>query len=167
MKKLTFPGALLLLLLGTGVAGLHAKTLRIPEDKPVLSVDVPSSWETDDLEKGVQVKSADGEAQIFFEVTSAKKIDALIDENIDYLKENKVVIDESTKQESDFEFPGMKGKTLTWDAKDEFGPESVALVFGKVSDSKMLMITYWVTKKSEKKHGDEIAKVMNSVTVLK
>lgn len=164
MKKVTFLTALLLL--GVG-ASLQAKTIRIPEDKPVISVDIPSTWETEDLDKGVQTKSPDGEAQIFFEVISAKKIGALIDENINYLKENKVVIDESTRKENDFELPGIKGKTLTWDAKDEFGPESVALVFGKVSDSKMLMITYWVTKQSEKKHGEELAKVMNSVAVIK
>ena len=164
MKKTALLATLLLATLGGSAS---AKTIRIPEDKPVISVNIPSSWETDDLDKGVQCKSADGEAQIFFEVTSAKKIDALIDENVDYLKENKVIIDESTKKESEFEIDGMAGHVLSWDGKDEFGPEHVALVFGKVSDSKMLMITYWVTKKTEKKNGAEITAVMDSVKLLK
>ncbi len=81
MKRiLTLASCLALPLL---VATLSAKTIKIPEDDPAVSVDVPDTWEPENTDEGIVVESADKEARVFFEVTEAKGADARLDENID------------------------------------------------------------------------------------
>ena len=68
------------------VPTLSAKTIKIPEGDAVVSVDVPDSWGPENTEKGVAVESADKEATVFFEVTSAKGTDALLQEECGLVK---------------------------------------------------------------------------------
>jgi hypothetical protein len=53
---------------------------------------------------GIACESPDKVATIFIEVTSAKGVDALIDENIDWLtKDQGVQLDKASEQKQDFE----------------------------------------------------------------
>lgn len=74
-------------------ASAFAKTIKLPEDSPVVSVNVPDSWKPEDTEQGITSESPDGEATVMFEIADAKSMDALIDENTNWFKEQKVVID--------------------------------------------------------------------------
>jgi hypothetical protein len=142
-----------------------AGIVKVPKDSPAITVDIPDSWEPEDTDKGIACESPDKEATVFFEVTSAKKIDALIDENIDWLmKDQKVDIDKSSQKSGEFEANGMKWKTLAWDGKSEdWGPANIMLAFGDAGKGKVVMITYWVTKKGEAKHGKQLTQILDSV----
>jgi hypothetical protein len=79
-----------------------AGTLNIPEDKPAISVDIPDSWKPETTDKGIACESPDKVATIFFEVTSAKGLEALIDENVDWLtKDQGVQLDKASEQTGD------------------------------------------------------------------
>jgi hypothetical protein len=161
MKKslfLTF--GLTLSLLAANASG---RTLKVPEDKPVISVTIPDGWKHDTSEKGVTCQSTDDEAALFFEVTSAKGTDALIDENLEVLKDQHLTIDKSTQKTSEFEANGMKWSTVGWDGKDDSGPETVLLAFADVGNGNVLMVTYWVTKKAEKEQKEVINKILDSM----
>ncbi len=148
MKKVTFAAACLLSFpLFAGV--VSAKTVKIPEEKPAASVNIPDSWKPEDLDEGVKCLSPDGEAQIFFEVTDAKGLDALIDENVKFLEEQKVKITKGSEQTTDLDASGLPGKMIAWDGKSEFGEESIRMYFVNLGKDKIMMITYWVTKKAE------------------
>ena len=62
-----------------------AGTVNIPQDDPAVSVDIPDSWKPEETDKGIACESPDKVATIFFEVTSGSGLDALIDENVDWL----------------------------------------------------------------------------------
>ena len=143
-----------------------AELVKLPKgSSPVVSVNIPDKWEPEDTDKGVVCESPDKEATIFFEVTSAKKIDALIDENVEWLtSDQKVEIDKSTQKSNDFEAGGMSWKSLAWEGKsEEWGPASIILAFADTGNGKVLMVTYWVTKKGEAKHGKQLATILDSV----
>src|SRR5580704_1591516 len=103
MKKIATPfAALPLFLLLTSLA--PAGTVNIPEDKPAISVDIPDSWKPEQTDKGIACESPDKVATVFFEVTSAKGQDALIDENVDWLTQDQgVQIDKTSEQKQEFE----------------------------------------------------------------
>jgi len=63
----------------------YASTVNIPQDNPAVSVDIPDSWKPEETDKEVACESPDKVATIFFEVTSSSGLDALIDENVDWL----------------------------------------------------------------------------------
>ena len=150
------------------IAPLSAKVIKIPEGNPVVSIDVPDSWGPENTEKGVAVESSDKEATVFFEVTSAKGTDALLDENIAWLKDQKVSIDQSSKSEKDFKTASMSWSRISWDGtSEEWGPATIGFAFSDVGNGKVLVVTYWITKKGWEKHDGELSKIFDSVKKLK
>ena len=150
------------------IAPLSAKVIKIPEGDAVVSVDVPDSWGPENTEKGVAVESSDKEATVFFEVTSAKGTDALLDENIAWLKDQKVSIDQSSKSEKDFKTASMSWSRISWDGtSEEWGPATIGFAFSDVGNGKVLVVTYWITKKGWEKHDGELSKIFDSVKKLK
>jgi hypothetical protein len=150
------------------VATLPAKEIKIPEDKPAVSVTVPDSWGPEETDHGVAVESADKEATVFFEVTDAKGTDALLTENIDWLKDQKVTINEASKSEKDFKTTGMSWSRISWDGtSEEWGPATIGFAFSDIGNGKVLVVTYWITKKGWEKHDGELTKIFDSVSKLK
>ena len=150
------------------IATLSAKIIKIPEGDAVVSVDVPDSWGPESTEKGVAVESSDKEATVFFEVTNAKGTDALLDENITWLKDQKVSIDQSSKSEKDFKTASMSWSRISWDGtSEEWGPATIGFAFADVGNGKVLVVTYWITKKGWEKHDGELSKIFDSVKKLK
>jgi hypothetical protein len=151
----------------TGLAS--AGTLNIPEDKPAISVDVPDSWKPEETDKGIACESPDKVATIFLEVTSFKGLDALIDENIDWLtKDQGVRIDKSSEQRQEFEAGDVEWKRISYsgDSK-EWGPATVGFAFTDGGDGKIVTVTYWITKKDQEKHFPAIERIFESVKRLR
>jgi hypothetical protein len=147
---------------------LSAKVIKIPEEDSVVSVDAPDSWSPETTDKGVVTESADKEATVFFEVTSAKGTDALLDENIAWLKDQKVSIDQASKSEKDFKTSSMSWSRISWDGtSEEWGPATIGFAFADVGNGKVLVVTYWITKKGWEKHDSELTKIFDSVKKIK
>ena len=143
---------------------VSAGTIKLPEKNPLVSFEAPDAWHPEDTDKGFSCESPDSEATVIFEVTSAKGLEALIDENIEWLAEQKVTIDKSSKVSKDFKAAGMDWSVIGWDGKnDEYGPASIRFGFVDIGKGKILMITYWVTKKGESRHQDTLNNMFDSV----
>ena len=163
--KITVPIAAILLLSLAGIS--HAKTLKLPEDKPAVQVAVPDSYKPEESDNGYTCESKDEAVTMYFETTPMKGMDALIDENVDYLVKQGVKIDSDSKKTKDFEANGMKVGSITWDGKQKgYGDETVTMYFIKLDADTMFIITYWVTKKGEQAHADEISKIFDSIKPL-
>jgi hypothetical protein len=142
-----------------------AGTVNVPEDKPAVSVEIPDSWKPEETDKGIACESPDKVATIFFEVTSAKGLEALIDENVDWLtKDQGVELDKASEQKQEFETTNLQWKRISWSGTSkEWGPATVGFVFTDGGDGKVLTVTYWITKKDAEKHFPTIEKIFESV----
>lgn len=166
MKKLLILALCLSIL--PAAATLSAKTVKIPADEPSVSIDVPDSWKPEETEHGTATESADGEATVFFEVTDAKGMDSLLDENIEWLKEQKVTINEDTKSEKDFKSKSMSWSRIAWEGTSkEWGPAVIGFAFSDIGNGKLVVVTYWITKKGFEKHEADIDKIFDSVKKTK
>jgi len=162
MKK-TFSLILSLAVALVAVNVASAKTLKVPEKKAVISVEIPDSWTVEELDKGVSVESKDKVVTVFFEITGAKGLDKLLDETIDWLKEQKVKIDESSKKEADFKVEGMDFSRISWKgSNEEWGKSDIAFIFGDLGNGKIVVITYWLPESGLDKHIPAINKMFDS-----
>ena len=147
-----------------------AKNIEIPESGPVVSVNIPESWEPENTERGVACESPDKVATIFFEIANSEKaVNALIDENFDWLvNDQKVKINSGSQQEKEAEIAGAQWKVLTWDADSaEWGAAKVGMLMTSAGKNKLLIATYWITKKDADKHDATLTKIFESVKMLK
>ena len=164
MKHTLILASILLLSL-TGIS--HAKTLKLPADKPSIQVTVPDSYKPEESDNGYVCESKDEAVTMYFETTPMKGMEALITENVNFLIKQSVKIDDSTKKTTDFEANGLKVSSISWAGKQEgYGDEKITMYFIKLDENTMFILTYWVTTKGEQAHADEISKIFDSVKPL-
>ncbi|MBP0685903.1 hypothetical protein J8J21_22925, partial [Mycobacterium tuberculosis] len=75
-----------------------AATLTFPSEAPVASITIPNSWGPKETEGGIDATSDDSAIYLSVDVADAKTSDKVISDAIDFLTENGVKIDDSTKQ---------------------------------------------------------------------
>ena len=151
------------------VSSAMAGLVNVPAKKPTVTVEVPDSWKPEETDKGVAIESPDQVATVFFEVAASEKsMNALMDENIEWLIEDQgVKITAASKKEKDFLVGGMKSSLISYDANSkEFGPSKVGFIFTGVG-TKLLVTTYWITTKGFAKQEAMLDKILNSVKAVK
>ena len=143
-----------------------AGTVKLPEDKPAATVNIPDSWEPEKSEDGILAESADNVATIYLEVVAdEKQMDSVIEESLKWLTEDhEVKVDATTKETKDFEDSGRKWSRISWSGESkEWGPAVIGFLFTEVGDGKVLTITYWISKKDSEKSLETLGKIFSSV----
>lgn len=153
-----------ILIAAAGVISTEAKTLKVPnEDFAIASINIPDSWDQDEITNGISGTSPDG--AVFLSVVgvgSDKGMDAEIDDTFEMLKDHNVELDQSSKKENKFKVNGLDADELLFQGKDEDGATSVSITFVPVKN-KVLVITYWVAANKEDKHAEEVGKIVRSL----
>ena len=164
MKTIVIPvAASTLLLLFPSLA--PAETVNIPEDEPAISLDIPDSWKPEVNDNGIGCESPDKVATIYFEVTAAKRVESLIEDNVEWLtKEQSVQINKTSEQKEDFENSGRKWSRISWDGDSQnWGPGKVGFLFTDAGEGKILTVTYWILNKGHEKDLPDLTKMLDSV----
>jgi hypothetical protein len=141
-----------------------AKTLKVPNDEfAIASINIPDAWEPEEINNGVAGESPD--KAVYFAVVAVgneKGMSAELDDTFEFLKEHNVELDKNSKKEDKFKINDIEADELSFEGKDEDGPASVSIAFVPMKD-KVLVVTYWVSTEKEKKHQEEVAKILNSL----
>jgi hypothetical protein len=147
-----------------GAISAHAKTLKVPSDEfAIASIDIPDDWEPDEITNGVAGTSDDGAVYLaVVAVGSEKGMNAEIDDTFAMLKEHNVELDKASKKENKFKINGLDAEEMLFQGKDEDGPTAVSITFVTVKD-KLVVLTYWVSTADEKKHQEEVGKILKSL----
>jgi hypothetical protein len=155
----------LLLSLFSGLA--NAGTIKLPEDKPAVSVNVPDAWSPEeDDDGGILAESPDNVTTIYFEIVATEKeMDAAIESSVEWLMEDhKVKVDEATKADAEFEVGERKFHRISWEGTHpEHGPAVVGFIFTEVGQGKVLTMTYWINKKDAEKSLETLGEIFASV----
>lgn len=164
MKKLVLTATLLLTALSTLAT---ADTIKLPEDKPAVSVSVPEDWSPEKDDDGnVLAESPDNVSTLYFEIVAdEKEMDAAVESSVKWLMEDhEVKVNAATKAEQEFEQEGRKWHRISWDGESkEWGPAVVGFLFTEVGQGKVLTITYWISKKDTEKSLESLGKILASV----
>ncbi|MGZ4985585.1 MAG: DcrB-related protein [Chthoniobacterales bacterium] len=146
------------------LTGAQAKTLKLPnEEFPIASINIPDSWEPEEINNGVAGTSDDGAVYLsVVAVGTDKGMKAELDDTFAMLKEHDVDLDQASKKENKFKINGLDAEELVFQGKDEDGPASVSITFVTIKD-KILILTYWVSTEEEKKHQEEVGKIISSL----
>jgi hypothetical protein len=141
-----------------------AKTLKLPNDEfAVASINIPDSWEPEEINNGVAGESPDKAVYLAaVAVGNEKGMNAELDDTFEFLKAHNVELDKSSKTEDKFKVGDIEAEELTFQGKDEDGPAAVSIAFVPIKD-KVVVLTYWVSTEQEKKHQEEVGKIVNSL----
>jgi len=165
MKFILLTTALLLTL---GAVQVRADRVNVPKEDPVVTINIPKSWEPehDDEGVGVQAESPDNFATIYAEVVASKEeLKDAIDASVEWLmKDCEVAVDEKSQSDSDFEVEGRQWSRISWKGKHpESGAAVVGFLFTDAGDGHVLTITYWLEEKQSEKGLEALGKILASV----
>lgn len=120
-----------LIIASLSLAVVDAKTMKVPsDDSAFASVNIPDSWEPEEITNGVSGTSPD--KAVFLSVVGVeneKGVNAEIEDTFAMLKEHKVDLDQSSKKENKFKVNGLDAEEMLFKGKDEDGPASVSITF--------------------------------------
>lgn len=159
LRLLTATAALL-----AGVATLEAKTLRFPAGEPIASVQIPDSWKSNKVPRGVGAQSPDDEAWVWFEFYVPSQYDAVVREHERYFAGQGVEITGKPRvSESNEDGVAIKATDFpaTWQGKPTI-LRYLAIDFGLPNGKQMLM-SYWASPEGEKMHGSAIGEMLQSM----
>lgn len=160
-----------ILLLATAVcivpALAQAKAFKLGDDDPVTWVSVPDTWEPQVIEDGVEGTSPDKETYVAAEVVDGKELDQAGKDEDAFFAKQKIKLNGPSKVEKKTTVNGLPAFDVSWEATDEDGPTHVGMTLVKVSDDKLLMLTYWGTAAGETSNKDDLISIAKSIKPIK
>ncbi len=167
MKSNVSKNILLILSLLSGI--VSAGTIKIPEDKPAVTVEVPDKWKPEKIDNGISIESPDQIATMYFEVTPAKASDDLLKENLEYLnKEQKVTVDTATMKVTEAKIGGLMWHRMSFDgASKEFGPADIGFLLLELANDRVITVTYWINKKDKSNQERAVDEILDSIKPVK
>ena len=114
MKKTSL---LLALIFTLTTAMAPADTIKVPQDEPAVTLNIPDNWEPDQDDAGVLAESPDNVATVYFEVVGSEdELKEAIEGSVEWLAEHEVKVDESTQEEKEFKTGEREWKVISWTA---------------------------------------------------
>lgn len=159
--------ALALTLLCAAPAAAQAKAFKLGDDAGITWITIPDTWEPQTYDDGVEGTSPDKETYVAAEVVDGKELDEAGKEEDKFFAKQKIKLKADTKKEKKTTVNGLPAYDISWDATDDDGPTHVGLTLVKVSEEKLLMLTYWGTEEGEKSNGDDLKAIAKSIKPIK
>lgn len=163
MKRL-LPAICLALACFTGLS--KAETVKLPAQTPAVSADIPDTWQAEADGNGILAESPDKVTTVYFEVvTDAKEMSGVVQESLAWLtKKHGLEVNPATKTDKEFVAAGRQWNRISWNAESkQWGASIIGFLLTEVGRGKVLIITFWVSKKDSEKSLETMDKILSSV----
>jgi hypothetical protein len=144
-------------------APAFAEKIEVPTAGKPLVIDVPDSWDTEEVARGIQLSTEDEEVFLWIEAYAAPDFEAVKKELVAYLVEQGIEIKgEPTISTHDAPKHGIAALDFpaTWNG----GPTILRylIIEPKNPAKSRLIISYWATPEGDKKYDAETQRIIDS-----
>ena len=160
MMRLLFAVALASILGAPALAETH----KIPNNNPIVTVDVPDKgWTASKIDRGIEVSDDDDEVYLAIEGMEMKDIPTMAKDAIGYLARGGVRIDTSTEKKVDGKLGNFDVYDIGWEGKDQDGDVLVHLTIVRITRERGVLFTYWASPTGDKENDEAITKMVKSI----
>ena len=145
----------------------QARSFKLGDDGPVASIDIPDSWGPSEIDDGVEATSPDKETYVAAEIVDGEDLDAAAEAEGKFFKKQKVALKADSLKKENVTLGALSGIDYQWDATDEDGPTHVSMTLLKISDKKLMMLTYWGSPAGAKSNGKDLDAIAKSLKPTK
>lgn len=160
MFKIAIPlGALLLT---AAFAGVH----KIPEDEPLVTIEIPDQWQTKEVGESVQATAPNDQLRLLVVPPEGTKIAETMGEAMRYIRGSGgiVVKADSIKKESG-KLNGMDVHHVSWLGKDKNGEVKIEFTIIALPERKSVLVACWGPPEAQEKHQTDLKKILQSIKV--
>jgi hypothetical protein len=145
------------------VTGALANTYELPDEKPVASVTIPSTWKQDKYEDGVECVSPKDEVYLAVEGIESDSLEESVADAVKFLKKKGVSIKKETEKQQPLKINDLEGAEVIWQGTDEDGDCVVSLSFLQVTKKRGLMVVFWSSTEVAKKNDAALGTIIRSI----
>ena len=141
-----------------------AATHKIPEDNPLVTVDVPDKgWKATKIARGIEVEDDDDEVYLSIEGIDGNNAAETGAAAVAYLNRQGVTLDQSTRTEKEGKLGDFPINDIGWKGKDKDGDVLVHITIVTVTPQRGILFTYWASPKGDKQHDAAITAMVRSI----
>lgn len=142
-----------------------AKNFAVPPKNPAATLVIPDSWQIEEIDYGYSAKSSDGDVFFSVEYAGGSRIDKMLENNDDWMKENHIKA-KGKPVEKDIQIGGLPAKLLHYEASDENGDTMVDFVFISGGAGRVIMLTLWGSEEELKANEADIDAIKKSIKAI-
>jgi hypothetical protein len=139
----------------------QARNFAVPDKDPSVVLNVPDTWKVEKIDYGYSATSPGDDVFFSVEFAHARKVEAMLDANDQWMKESKIKKVKPEKVEGTFN--GIEATIFQFNTTDENGPTVVEFILLPAGKERMIMLTLWASDKERAKHKTAIDGIMSSV----
>ena len=143
-----------------------AKTFSVPAKNSAVTVTIPDSWETEQIDFGYNAQSPDGSVFFFIESATASRLEVLLKNNRDWMEEQEIVL-KGEPVISDIIINGIPAQLHHFDATDENGDTTVDFVLMDAGAGRVIMFTLWGSISDLKNNATDVNAIKASIQPIK
>ena len=143
---------------------LQAKNFAVPEKNPAITITLPDSWETEEIEYGFQARPEDEAIFLSIESAASNEIEKMIGAADKWMRDNKIKPVKPVEAET--KLNGIDCKVFQFQTSDENGPTTVDLILLPAGGGRVMMVTVWGNDEERATHGKALDGIFSSIKAI-
>ena len=141
---------------------VEARNYAFPEKNPTATVVIPDSWDVDEIEFGYTASSPDEDIIFTVETASASRLDRMMEQNMQWLKEQDIV-PKGKPKEQEININGIAATLFTYEATDPDGDTVFEFVIFPAGQGRVVLMSLWGSDEARAENKKEIDIIINSI----
>ena len=142
-------------------------THKVPEDDPLVTIEIPDKWQTKEVGESVQATAPDDPVHVLIVPPEGSKIAETMGEAMRYIRNTGgiVVRADSIKKEPG-KLNGLDTQQLSWEGKDKNGDVKIQFTIVSLAERKSVLVARWGSPKGEQKYEADLKKILQSIKIF-
>lgn len=140
-----------------------AKNFAVPTNDPAITLAIPDTWETSEIDFGFSASSPNEDVAFYVEYADKKKIDKMMEVTDEWMEEQGIK-PQGDPEVIEVEGP-PKGTIYKFKAKDKNGPTNVSFTLIPTKN-RLIMLTLWGSNEEQAKHSKDIDAILGSIKAI-
>ena len=158
MLKLVIPACVLL------VAPAFSATHKVPEEEPIITVDIPDQWQTRELGESILATAPGDAVHLLIVPPEGTKIAETMGEAMRFIRNSgSIVVKAGGIKKEREKINGLETREISWDAKDNKGNVKIRFAILSLAERKMLLVACWGSPAAEQKYEAALKRILQSV----
>ena len=152
---------LLCALLATPV---FATVHKVPEEEPLITVEIPDDWQTKEVGESIQATAPADPVHVLIVPPEGSKIAETMGEAMRYIRNTGgIVVKADSLKKEPGKLNGLDTQQLSWEGKDKNGDVKIQFTIVSLAERKSVLVACWGSPKAEQKYEADLKKILQSI----
>ena len=148
----------------TTTPSVFSATHKVPDDEPVVTIEIPDEWQTKDVGESLQATAPAEPVHVLVVPPEGTKIAETMGEAMRYIRNSGgIMVKGESRKDQSGKLSGMDVKRVSWDAKDKNGEIRIEFTIAFLTERKRMLVACWGSPKGQEKYETALKGILQSI----